>query len=447
MTGDAPYRRSYSGRALHFLKRPIVCALIIGLLIRLLLTPFSGNEDLGYWAGTVLSIEGNSGLYGLSVYYYSPVWGYLLSALVPIANLFGISIGEIHYELVSDTLLSSFPYITVTTIGFNVLVKTVLILFDVLTGVVLYKFIRSRCGEKDAMTAFMIWFFCPLVIFMSSVQVMFDVVSVLFTLLAFIFVVRGNYFLAGLCFSTGCLTKAFPVVAAPIFVAFILAKHRGNRKETAAGIGKGCLGAVLATVAILLPNITAGNLGDAFFFMSSRLDRTIGASEPSTLFDFSVYLMPAVFVIAVLLAVKLYLSDKEDLDRKMLKYIMLGFALLFLIPPWPQYLILLVPFMAYYAIAYDRRYLYLLVLLSAVSTGYAFCNVNFGILYSIVEYTDYISLADFINNYKIPTVELFRSMSGILVWIQAAIIWVIVLVPAIDRICLWRRERCKRIST
>ena len=102
----------------------------------------------------------------------------------------GITYGERFTDLLEIEGMA-FPYYTATTTtpAFNMAMKLPLILVDVLVGYMIYRLVMSECGDgRKAASAFGIWFLCPIVIYMSSVQAQFDCISALFTLLCVLLV-------------------------------------------------------------------------------------------------------------------------------------------------------------------------------------------------------------------------------------------------------------------
>ena len=63
---------------------------ILSLVVHLVMTAlFSHTYDSEYWLIIMQNIETGNGLYGLNGFYYTPVWGYMLSFADMLTQVFG----------------------------------------------------------------------------------------------------------------------------------------------------------------------------------------------------------------------------------------------------------------------------------------------------------------------------------------------------------------------
>ena len=181
-------------------KQKLAIILVAGVVLRLALAPFfSFNIDLTYWMKVFNLIDGGYNLYGMDGYYYAPVWGYVLGSMDMLAHLLGITdygtlVPEMYPYVDQDYVISEY----VTSVKFNFIVKIPLILTDLAIGWLLFSFVKRITGdERKAIIACLLWMFCPLTVLESSVHAMFDNMSAMFTLMAFIAAYDRRYILAG----------------------------------------------------------------------------------------------------------------------------------------------------------------------------------------------------------------------------------------------------------
>ncbi len=123
---------------------------------------------------------------------------------------------------------------------FDLLVKLPLIASDLIIGVLLYKVVKKHFGDANAATSIsMLWVLNPLTIWVSSGWGMFDTLPVLFTVLAFYFVLEERFGVAGISLSVAMMLKYYGVVL--VFpLVFIVWRFYG-KKAAIRGIFWMCL--------------------------------------------------------------------------------------------------------------------------------------------------------------------------------------------------------------
>jgi len=401
--GDVKERNSAFSSIFAILKKPVVIILIVGLLIRFVLAPlFTYTFDIAHWAMVTEHIQAGFGLYSVPGYYYSPVWGYMLGSF-SLLNNFAIGI----QPLVSffETLLPAqelwWYYFTpeVTTISFNVFMKVPFILCDVVVGALVYYLIKEKTGdEKKATYGFALWFLCPIVIWMSSVQAMFDTFSVLFMFLSVLLIYKGRYFSGGAMLSLAIFTKFFPLYIAFAVIAYIILKHRGDKAAIKKNILLGVAGLIIMTVILHIPMIMEGSFIDSLWFMLSRAesagvsgDGVKGMTE-SLGYMAVLLLQPLIFAFIIFLAYRLAKSKQEDADNSFFFCLLLTTAAVFIWIPAPQYLMIIIVFLIYHIVVSDKRYLRPWMFMTIGAAIYAFVMNNFSILTSLAAYTNLIDL-------------------------------------------------------
>ncbi len=391
-----------------FLKHPLFWATIIGMSVRIILgILLTYNFDVTHWAQVIENIRSGNGLYELDGYYYTPPWGYMLAFMYSVWDFIGIGdfgariLDALSVEQYTDWHITA----TLTTISFNMLVKIPLFLCDIAVAYVIRWIVLQRTNDKKkANYAYILWFLCPLVIVISSVNGMFDTFSVLMVLLCVVFLMKDKCFMAGTMFGLAALTKFFPIFFVFILVAYIMARHKEDGTAFRK-LGMAMFGAFLISLIILLPNIIEGTVADAFSFLINRADSGLGAGL-GAIETYGTMLVYVIFIIiSILISVRLYRGRKENesLDHRFMFFLFLNTAVLFLYPSTPQYVLLLLPFLIYAAITVDRRFRWPFVLLSIGSTIFAL-SCNFMLLLSAGAFTD-ITTVDAL----IPLIDMFQQ--------------------------------------
>ena len=249
--------------------------LIIGLVVRLVLAPFTAwNYDDAVWFHTALS-----GYYGVPLYQrpgfsYPPVWGYLLQILGTVIHFAGL--GPSFFG-VADNNFASAVSITndftnfVTAPGFNLLFKCALFAFDLVTAAVIYGFVNQLTAKASrARLAFIAWFLNPFVIYESAVHGAFDVIVGFAVLATLVLILVGREYWAGAAWAVGIMTKLSPVTLGLELVLAIAVMENSIQRSTrftvrrlagfafGAGVAMGLLVAPLAlqgSVQAMLHNV------------------------------------------------------------------------------------------------------------------------------------------------------------------------------------------------
>lgn len=355
-------------------------ALVAGILIRCFCIPFTYDYDTYHWAVIIQNIDSGNGLYELFGYYYTPVWGYIMGFIDMFSNTF-LSVSELgtHVSglLTVEDLENMRHVATVTSPEFNALMKIPIILCDLFVGYILYRFVGDWTGDRrKGGLAFALWFLCPIVVYMSSVQGMFDSFSALLILLSILLVLKGHYFSGGFMLALSTLLKLFPGSVVFVFIGLVLARHRcdGLAKRN---LALAVTGALLCFFIILLPNIIEGNVADSITFIS---DRAGGFTlNLDTIFSMGGILIALPFMI--FMGHMMY-RTKEDIDRKFLIYTLLVLTISMFMNIGPQYVIVLLPFLVILICSYDRSYVVCWALIGFGAFLSAFVLNNYSLLMS-----------------------------------------------------------------
>lgn len=359
--------------------------LILGLAIRLVFAPvFTYPFDIEHWGVILQNTESGNGLFGLTGYFYTPAWGYILGFEDLIINLLpGMTYGERFTDLLEIEGMV-FPYQTATTTTpvFNFAMKLPLILVDVLVGYLIYRLVMSECGdERKAAIGFGLWFLCPIVIYMSSVQAQFDCISALLTLLCVLLVRRNLFFIAGVIFTIAALIKFFPAFCIFLLCVYVVKATPGRLswKNLLLSVS----GAVLTALVIFLPQILDGTVMNAFSFVFGR------TSEYDLMLMLRTYPFIAVtLVMLVVLAIFAWRMDDARRKQDFLVLILAMLSICTIFSPGPQYWIVYLPLLSYYIACRDRNraLLICLIAMAILTTTAAFFNNSFSLLTTASEY-------------------------------------------------------------
>jgi len=190
--------------------------LLLGGVVRLWLSYSTGGFDVRCWFDSVkiLSSSNFFSFYRLAYpkpaeYEYPPIWMLLLTLVA-----LGYRMGWYTSEL-SPT--------------FRFLVKLPIIVCDLAVALVIFLQVRRWVSDEDrALISAVAWLFNPFVIYVSSIQGMFDSICVLFLLLTVYTVEKRSFLRSGLWFSLALLTKQYAYLAVlPLLAVFL--KRRSLR--------------------------------------------------------------------------------------------------------------------------------------------------------------------------------------------------------------------------
>ena len=429
----------YKPTEIRFLCRTTVIILAIGLLIRYTLGFFlTYTYDIHSWAIIISNMESGNGLYGVSGYNYAPVWGYILGFFSQISEFFGMGFfGEritdaLFVEDYEEWFLSAYA----TGLGFNFAIKTMLFMIDIVTGYVLWWIVADRYDDRrKADMAFCLWFLCPFVISVSAVGAIFDALSALLTMIAIAFMVRGKYFPAGFVITTVSIMKLFPGLLVFLLCAYVLKKHGLNRKGIEA-LGWAVAGGLVAAIIILLPNILEGTFVDCFGFILNRATSGMGALMGNVVRYGTILAYCAILIVSIILAYQFYHKkdkneDADGLDNRFLYTVLMTFAVLFLFPATPQYILLITPFLIMACIR-NRAFMKPFIILMIGTTMFSI-SMNTANLLSISAYTDLMSLSTYVSLIGMTFDTGFNgiTVASILYYGGAALQWIGILATVI----------------
>lgn len=107
----------------------------------------------------------------------------------------------------------------------------------------------------------MLWFFCPVVVYMCGIQAQFDCFSALMALLAVLLMRKEKFLLAGMMLALAMLLKLWPGALVFVFIPYVL--NRYGRDEGLRKLAVLVFGAVVTIAVIFAPSIANGSFVDS----------------------------------------------------------------------------------------------------------------------------------------------------------------------------------------
>jgi hypothetical protein len=235
----------------RFFKSKTAIILTIAVLIRFSLAPFTEhrydmyiwrlNQALAYQYGVnplnpPAWIDKNATVF---LWSYPPLWLFSLLTVYPVyATVSHPTLPENVSELWRDMYNFNNPCEAYHSFKpenlplLDLLIKTPLILSDLLITLILLKTLREFSQEEKVRKHAYMWILNPYVIFISAVWGMFDTLPTLFTLLAVWLFLKGKINRSAISLAAAALFKMYPIVFAPI-LAFMHYKRCGRKGAAA----------------------------------------------------------------------------------------------------------------------------------------------------------------------------------------------------------------------
>ena len=199
----------------------------IHIVVNVFLTHLGDPE---YWPRIMQTVNSGNGIYGLDGNYYTPMWGYLLSAIDMGIQFFGAVpfFGDVFVTLLPwDNITGAKPWIVSPQI--TLATKIPLAVSDIIVGYLIFKIVKEFTDDENkGVIAMAMWCFCPMVIYMSSVQGQFDTISTLIILLTINLLREDRPLIAGIAFGLATWLKMFPGTCLFLFVGYLLKKYGMN---------------------------------------------------------------------------------------------------------------------------------------------------------------------------------------------------------------------------
>ena len=358
---------------------------ILSLVVHLVMTAlFSHTYDSEYWLIIMQNIETGNGLYGLNGFYYTPVWGYMLSFADMLMQVFGAIpvLGDRFTDLIVIEDYNGFQAVLASP-DINFLLKLPLSVCDVLVGYLLYVIVSRHTGsERKGIVSMALWCFCPIVVYMSAIQGQFDTISVLLLLMTIFLIRQDNPLLAGMVFALATWLKIFPGVCILVLFGYMLARYKGAPRSTRQ-ISMSIVGFLLLTAVLFLPQILDGTLAYAFSFLTSR---TSGYDLGSTLYMAGMLVI--IIVLMLFMTRSIARKPAAEADRLVFLYCGLLATLAAMVQFGYQYAPSIVGFIILFAMmsVNTRGYRFVFLVVSLFTFLEALFWVNYSSLFIISEY-------------------------------------------------------------
>jgi Gpi18-like mannosyltransferase len=199
--------------------------IIVGLLIRIVVAPFTSlPNDVGVWWQAAAHATQGVGLYQFPGFSYPPLYGYWALLVGSVVHLFGASpgvLGSISTHVTSP-LYEALGSVVTTPIG-TLLFKLPMIAADLGTGWCIWRLsFKLGASTRQARSAFLWWFFNPLVIVVSAVHGQIDSIASLAIALALLAAAEGTWALAGAALALGVAVKLVPAFLFLPFIGYIV---------------------------------------------------------------------------------------------------------------------------------------------------------------------------------------------------------------------------------
>ena len=394
---------------------------IIGLIIRYVVgTFFTYPTDVNYWVIVSENLFSNEGLYGLPGYYYTPVWGYILSAVTSVVGLLGIPLGEYVPELVGSNMILDWTN-TLPSFGYAMAIKTVLFIFDLLVAVILFKIGSRLYGERHAFWMFTIWFLCPFTIVISSIRMMFENLEILLLLLSLLCLIEKRPAWAGVMIALSLMTKPYGIFLCVLMIGYSYAQSQ-SFKYTAQYI----IAMALTGFVLFIPIILNGQLDEAMMWLTNRA-YNIDSGYNSTL-NLVPFILFASFVASALMA----LSDKVSITALVVINAILT-SMTLLNPGNIQYYLILLPV----ALLMPYRSNIIVVIAFLILSIFAFISYSTwsSILYVHGGYIGSDLLESFVSMlYPIDSTLSYN-------WFKSVVAYTVIAVPLLGFVRRWYVER------
>lgn len=317
-----------------------MASVILGLLVRLLCLPITYDYDMYHWGVIIQNINSGNGLYELNGYFYTPIWGYIMGFTDLIINTVS-TLGEVGTRVTSLLPVEDLEMrhvATVVTPEFTIAMKIPLIIGDLIVAYLLYDFVKKRTEDpRKASLAFALWFLCPINIYMSSVQGMFDNYSALFLFISILLALKERYILSGAFLSTAILLKIFPVACIFVYLGLLTARHHSKR-DFGLAFGKAFGGLVIGSLIWYIPNILEGNIIDTLTVATDR-----ASNSSFGILDIWTYVAMVSCTILMFYFGHRMARTKENIDDKFLEYCTYCMCAMMFVSVSPQYVIAALP--------------------------------------------------------------------------------------------------------
>ncbi len=263
-------------RLLPRLSRATLYLVILGVVVRLLLAPFTicTFDQYPFYISSIDMLSG-VGIYGHAYYAYTPLFMvtaypflWLLQLVLPLSQ-FGTDVPS----MVDVAQLSGMVTPFVTAPAYNLVIKAPVIIADLLMGLMIFRMVDERWGRPWSERALLFWMLNPLVIWITAVTGQFDVLPALMTVMALMAFHRRSYLLCGLLISLGVFFKIYPAFLGVFYLSVLLVSRYDSNLARFRDVALLAAGALLGLV-IMSP----------FLLFSDQMLEYLGRRSAQTVF-------------------------------------------------------------------------------------------------------------------------------------------------------------------
>lgn len=214
--------------------------IIVGIIIRSLLTPLSiGLNDGYYWYVLIIDILTGRNPYAFQHFFYPPVYLYMLapfayfySYLSNVINFRPLPIQDLSFPLYKLIITRWGPSMILDPLSVTLLKIPLIIADTCVSLLILNLVIKITNDDKRAYLATSMWFLNPLVITISTLWGQIESLVILFTLLSIYFIYEKRIILSGFCAGLAVSCKIFSIlVIFPILFFIIFPHHKLNLRK------------------------------------------------------------------------------------------------------------------------------------------------------------------------------------------------------------------------
>jgi hypothetical protein len=380
---------------LVLVRHDIFLLVLIGVILRIVLMPFFIDPyDIVAQQLSLTGIINRFDPYYLSVSMYPPFVYMFLYPFMLIASRAGL---VFRFYVFPVTFKAAVLTGGITSIFadpiFLVFWKIPLLVFDLLTGLLIYQLLKELTkNNAKAKKGFILWFFNPLVLFTSYVHGAFDVIAAFFILLGIYFLTKDKYLLSGISFGFGGITKISPfLIAIPLSALVFLRKtdesariFSRKRWSNTVIFLTGCITPILVSILwnlnyyrLLVTSTLSelqinGGLNQWFFAVNWNL-RSILLNPNLNVVKVIFYLYPLISLIPLLFLRKTLWNYKINASVILL-FSALSIVIVYFISPatvQPQYILWLIPILTVISTE-NRSFYWPLTILSLTALAFFF---------------------------------------------------------------------------
>lgn len=403
------------------LGRDLFVVTVIGLVVRYVVGVFfTYPTDVNYWVIVSENLFSNEGLYGLPGYYYTPVWGYLLSAVTFLVGHIGIPLGEYVPELVGNSMILDWTN-TLPTIWYALAIKTVLFIIDLLVAVVLFRIGKELYTERHAFWMFTLWFLCPFTIVISSVRMMFENLEILFFLLSLLLMITRRPAWAGVMMALSLMTKPYG-----IFLAILMVGHSYARSHSMGYTMRYIVASAVTGAVLFLPVVLNGQLDQAMMWLTNR------ASDTSAGYNTVLNFTPFIVLASLMASAIIFFKGKGSVDALIIMATIFT-SMMLLSPGNIQYYLVLLPF----ALMLPYRSKFVVVIAFIILSVFAF--ISYSTWSSVLYVHGGYVFSDAIESFASMLYPIDSKLSYN--WFKSVVAYAVMAVPILECARRWLVER------